>query len=97
VGNGSAPSNGAPHAAPSNGNGYGRSPEVQARIERQHSQHMFLLYCKVKGAVPGTTEEIRAGIDWWQRDIAHAPVTPTSATTAPMPEATTEDPGLDLK
>jgi hypothetical protein len=44
------------------------------RIERQHSQHMFLLVCQIKGSVPATTEEVRAGIDWWQRDISRIPL-----------------------
>jgi hypothetical protein len=44
------------------------------RIERQHSQHMFLLVCQIKGSVPATTAEVRAGIDWWQRDISRVPL-----------------------
>src|SRR5574338_868688 len=37
-------------AAPASRNGgYSRDPATQARIERQHSQHMTLLYFQLKG------------------------------------------------
>lgn len=58
----------------SSGGGFGgRSPETQARIERQHSQEMALRYFAMKGsALPGTTE-LREMISWFQRDIARSP------------------------
>lgn len=60
-----------------------------SRIERQHSQEMCLRYLAIKvSVVQGedlkkmlqmpTTEDLRALIDWFQRDVGHVPSTPAA-------------------
>lgn len=58
------------------GGGRPRSPEETAAIQRQHSQHMALLYVQAKAAVGAVPEDfkpddMRPIIDWFDRDIQH--------------------------
>jgi hypothetical protein len=54
------------------------------RIERQHSQEMALRWyamaVTVQGAMPAftmpTTDQLRAMIDWFQRDVGRTPLSP---------------------
>lgn len=80
--------NGNGHAAtpaPSH-NGNARSPETQARIERQHSQHMALLYCGREAEAPDL-DTLRGIIDWFQNDIVQAPVATAKSVTYSESEA----------
>lgn len=57
--------------------GFGRSPETQARIERQHSQEMALRYFAIRGTeLTSDMRPLRLVIDWFQRDIGHTPAEP---------------------
>lgn len=56
---------------------FGRSPETQARIERQHSQEMALRYFAIRGTeLTSDMRPLRLIIDWFQRDIGHTPAEP---------------------
>lgn len=79
IGEGAAATNGNGHAtpAPATGSGVvyanGRSPEVQARIERQHSQEMALRYFAIRGLATDDMEVVSAMTDYFQSDIGSAP------------------------
>jgi len=50
------------------GGGFGKSPEQQASIVRQHSQEMALRYATLKGKTDITFKELQIVIDWFEAD-----------------------------
>ncbi len=75
----------------------GRSPETQARIERQHSQEMAIRYCTMVGGLPKMTEEmsdtdrLRFMIDFFQRDIGRDPTVKTKPEPTQQAEGFRDD------
>jgi hypothetical protein len=65
-----------------------------SRIERQHSQEQAIRYATLKGLTTITTEELRALIDWFQRDVGHVPSS-LSSRDVTIAQAVTEDANQD--
>lgn len=65
--------------------GFGKSPEQQASIVRQHSQEMALRYSQLKGKTDITFKDLQIVIDWFEADTkgVKAKETTVSATSEP--------------
>ena len=90
-----AAQNGAPQAQASaqRASAPSSSDDRSNRIERQHSQHMALLYLAMRPdqTVQVSTETVRSLIDWFQRDVGRMPAPTQAKAAVPQPEPEPDD------
>jgi hypothetical protein len=72
-------------------NGYGKTPEEQKSIVRQHSQEMALRYAGLKGKKDIKPAELIKLVDWFQKDANGVVIKVKNTTEEPPDDAAPSD------